>query len=111
MLNVGSVVKAWKIANQSQSSNRAPADIFHQAIVDLCSGRDHHCAACELAVVEGDKKAWATIEVLLPFDTERKRPSVESCQGQKDGGDVSQFAPSAEAPRTERGDVRGKAHA
>src|SRR5208283_1442851 len=52
MLNVRSVIKTGQISNQAQSSDRAPAHVLHQAVVDLRLGSNHHGAAGELAVAE-----------------------------------------------------------
>src|SRR6266567_8252274 len=41
VLDMGAVIKARQIADQSQSPNRSPANVFHQAIIDFSFGSDH----------------------------------------------------------------------
>src|SRR5207302_5796053 len=88
----------------------SPPDVFHQTIVYLCLRSNHHGAAGELTVVEGDKKATAVIELFLSFDPGRKGTPVESGQREEDGDEISELAPTAEAARAKSRYVGGKPH-
>ena len=111
MLNVGSVVKAWEIADQTKPADRSPAHVLDQPVIYLSFGGNHHRAAGEFAVVEGDEKAGTIIESFLAIDARGEWTAVESSQSQKDGGEIAQFTPVAEPASAERSNISGKTHA
>jgi len=83
MLDVRAVVEPGQIANQPQSADWPPVDVFNQAVVDSGRGGDHHRAAGELAVIERHKEAAAAIEFQVIGGSEWEWPPVESRQSQK----------------------------
>src|SRR5260370_42607473 len=84
VLDMRAVIQARQIADQSDSPNRTPANVFHQAVVDLGVGSNHHCAPSELAVVKSQEQAASVVEALRAVDSNRKRATVESSQSQND---------------------------
>src|ERR1700674_1558546 len=56
MPDVRTVVKSWQVANESQPSDRPPADILHRTAVHFSMRRDHHCPAGVLAVIKSAKQ-------------------------------------------------------
>src|SRR6266498_6077384 len=111
MLDVSAVIQAGQIADETQSPDRSPANVFHQPVPDFGLGRNHHRATSELAVVESDEQAWAVVKTLFALHSDWKWTAIEACEGEEDGCDISQFAPSAKAARAKRCDIRGKSHA
>ncbi len=105
MLDVCPVIEPREITNQSEPADRPPSDIFHQAIVDLSLGRDHHRAAGELAVVESNEQAAPIVEVVLPLDSCRERTPIESRKRQEDRCDVSKLSPRTEAAFAKCSDI------
>src|SRR6266487_3749082 len=108
MPDVGSVIESGQISNQSDASDRAPADIFDQAIVGFRGGRDHHGATSELGIVEGQEQTRAAVDCLISIRSQRKRPALESRETDKDGGLVACFSPAAETALAQGSDVGGK---
>src|SRR5262249_8706578 len=97
MFHVGAVVKGGEIANEPQASDRSPADVPNQAIVDTRIGRDHHRAAGELTVVECEKETSAAVNFRGRIDPQREGATAKLGQSQKDGKKISGLAPSCEA--------------
>src|SRR4051794_25743698 len=111
MLDVSAVVKTGQIANQSQPANRSPTHILDHAVIDLSFWGNHHCPAGEFAVVEGDEQAAAAIKGFLAFNAHRKRTPVETRQRQKNGSEISELSPMAEATGAKSCDIRREPHA
>src|SRR6266566_3708898 len=105
------VVKTRQIADQPQSPNRAPTNVFHHAVIDLCLRSDHHRAAGELAVAKSQEQAAALVEILCAVDSHWEGASVKACESQKDRGLVADLSPCAEPSGAQRSDVRRKTHA
>src|ERR1700731_800285 len=111
MPDVRTVVKSGQIADESQPSDRPPADIFNQTAVHFSMRRDHHGPAGELAVIKSEKQTAPPVEIRLSVHANRKWPPLQSCQPQKNRNDVSQLSPIMEASSTQGGHVRREPHA
>src|ERR1700675_4937390 len=110
MMNVSAVVECRQVTDQSQPSDGPPAHVFDESIVDVCSGRDHHGSASELTIVESQKQAGTAVNLCPPIDAHREGPAAETSQRNENGGLITEFSPSAEMPRPQGSDVRGKPH-
>src|SRR5205807_4128033 len=71
----------------------------------------HHCSACKLAVVKGEKQAAPPVELRLPIHPYRKWPPLQPRQSQKNRNHISQLSLAAKPPRPQGRHVRGKSHA
>src|SRR5579864_2225098 len=111
MLDVGSVIEAGKIADQSKAADGPPADIFDQAAIHFRLGGDHHGPAGKFTVIECEKEARTPIELLMAFGPHRKRTAVESSQRKKDRDEVPEFSPAAEAAGAQCGNISAESHA
>src|SRR5437588_1168898 len=101
MLYVSAVVKTGQIADQANSSDRTPAHILDQSVINPGFRGDHHFSASELAVIEGEEETSAAIKFALALRAHRKWTAVEPGQGQENRGEVAQLSPVAEATRTQ----------
>jgi len=111
MLNMSAVVKRGQVADKSDAPDRPPSYEFDQAVVHFGGWGNHHSAAGEFAVIEGQEKAGATVNVAFAVNAERKRATPESRQAEKDGGLIPDLTPIAEAARPQGGYVGGKSDA
>src|ERR1700739_3868035 len=111
MLNMRTVVKARKISDQTQATDRSPANVFDETIVDVGMGSDHHGAAGKFAVAESDEQAGTRIEIFFVVGAHRERAAIETGQRQENRGDVSQLSPAAEMASAHRSHVGREAHA
>src|ERR1700691_2976303 len=98
MLDVSAVVKAGQIANESDSPDRAPANIFDETVVDLGFRSNHHRSPGELAVAKSQKQAAASVIIPRAVDSNRKRASVESRERQKNRCLISNLSPRTDPP-------------
>ncbi len=78
VLNVCAIVETAQVADQAKPSDRAPADVFDQAVIDLGSGGDHHRPTRELAVIEGQEQTAAIVTLRFSLDAKRKWAAVET---------------------------------
>src|ERR1700722_5058265 len=83
MLNMRAVIQPRQVSNQPQATNRSPTNVFHQAVVDLSLGCNHHRSASELSVVEGEEEAGPAVEVFSALDSNRERTAIESSESKK----------------------------
>src|SRR5581483_9947874 len=106
MVDVRPIIQSRQVADQSRAPDRAPADVFNQAIVDCCFGSNHHGAARKLAVVKGQEQTGPAVDTLSAINPQRKRPAPETGKTDENGSLISQFPPRAETPRSHCRDVR-----
>src|SRR5262249_17983017 len=108
MLDVRAVEKRGQIAQQAETPDRSPTHVFEQAVVSGSFRRDHHFAAGEAAVVEGEKKTAAAIVLGGGREAMRKRTAIESCEAGEHAENVAGFAERFEAAIGGGGDVGGE---
>src|SRR5262249_2438036 len=97
MLDVRAIEKRGEIAQQAETADRTPTHVLEQAIIGESFRRDHHFAAGEAAVVEGEKKTAAAIVLGAGREAMRKRAAIESREASEHTENVTGFAESFEA--------------
>src|SRR3954463_953904 len=110
MLNVRAIVKARQVSDQSDAPDRTPANIFDQAVIGVGCGGDHHGAASELAVVEGEKKARPAVDIRLSIHFQGKRTTAKPRQANEDCGLITRLSPGAEPASAQGRYIGGKAN-
>src|SRR6266496_1308564 len=111
MLDMRAVVKCRQIPNQADASDWSPTNIFNQTVVGCGSGRNHHRSAGELGVIEGQKQAWAPVDVLICIRSQGKWATPETRKTEEDCCLITDLSPVAEPARAQRGNVRRKTNA
>src|SRR5215467_3067634 len=86
MLNVSAIVKAGQVTDKTEAADGSPANIFDQAVVCVCSGSDHHGAAGELAVVEGEEQTGPAVDVLVAIRAQGEGATAKASETEEDGG-------------------------
>ena len=109
MMDVRAGEEARKSPDQSETADRAPADVFDQAVGGIGVGSDHHVAAGEFAVVEGEEEGGFAILCGSFREAMRKREMLSSHEAGEDSEDVAEFAPAFETAVGGFGDVGGEA--
>src|SRR5207245_9190827 len=100
MIDVRSVVERRQIADQPESTNRSPAHVFDETVIDLGLRGDQHSATGEFAVTERQKQAGAAIHVFFSIDATRKLASTKTHERQKNSALVTAIPQAAVSPLT-----------
>src|SRR5258705_9461981 len=99
MIYVSAIIERGKIADKAEASDRAPAHVFDQAVVDFSVGRDHHGASGELAVVESEEQTSTCVSVGFSLHAQRKCRSPKVCKPEEHGQKVAGRPPSRKSAR------------
>src|SRR5271168_3830143 len=83
--------------DEAEAADGAPADVFDEAVGGIGVGSDHHVAAGELAVVEGEEKRAIAVPFCCFSEAVRIREVLELHEAREDAEDVAEFAPALEA--------------
>src|SRR5690349_4188517 len=109
--NVGAVKKCGQVPQKSDSPNRAPTNVFDQAIARRCLRRDHHLTARIAAIIEAKKKAAPPVEFAVVVSAEGERPAAEAREAQQHGQQISEFPEALEEAIGRGGYIGCEAHA
>ena len=87
--------EAGQSPDQSEPPDRSPADVFDETVVGICVWRDHHVAAGEFAVVEGEKQGGVAVPFGCAGEAMRKRKMLERRKARKHAQNIAEFAPAS----------------
>src|SRR5271156_4469146 len=99
MMNVRAGEEARQSPDEAESVDGTPADAFDEAVGGIGVRGDHHVAAGELAVVEGEKKDGVAIEFFCFCfgQAVREGEMFELHEAREYAEDVAKLAPAFEA--------------
>src|SRR5271163_377077 len=97
MMDVRASEEARQSPDQAESADGAPADVFNLAVGGVGVGSDHHVAAGEFAVVEGEEEGGVAIGFRFFGEVVWEGEMLELHEAREHAEDVAHFAPAFEA--------------
>src|SRR5271156_6329938 len=97
MMDVRAGEKARQSPDQAEAADGRPADIFDEAVRGIGVGSDHHVAAGEFAVVEGEEEGGVAIGFRFFGEAVWEGEMLELHEAREHAEDVAEFAPAFEA--------------
>src|ERR1700723_1646754 len=109
MMDVRAGEEARQSPDEAEAADGAPADVFDEAVGGIGVGSDHHVAAGEFAVVEGEEEGGVAILYFFFREAVREGEMLELHEAGEYAENVAELAPAFEAAVGGFGYVGGEA--